>query len=489
MLFSLAARSLRNRLLTTSLTLASIALSVALLVGVENVRTGMRESFSGTVRGTDLIVGARGGTIQLLLYSVFGLGSPVQNISIETYNRWREHGAVAWTIPYALGDSHRGFRVVGTDENFYEHYRFRRDGQVTFSEGRAPDELYDVALGADVAERLGYGVGDPVEVTHGLSTSAGGIMNHDEQPFRVVGILERTFTPIDRSLYITLEGIEAIHLGWEGGVPPSVMAGAGPPTMPGAAPPPMPGATPPTMPGATPPPMPGATPPPMPGATPPPMPGATPPPMPDAAERVPVPEGGELRRITRDDPRVQPTQLTSFFLGTKSRFETLRLQREINVDEEEALSAIIPGVALGEMWRTIGYAERGLIAVSVFVVVVGLLGMLVSLYSSLNARRREMAILRAVGAGPGKIVGLLVLESGMLAVLGAIVGVAVTYLLLFMAQGPVEARFGLYLPIQLLGVTELTYIALVIIAGVLIGFVPAYRAYRNSLADGLSVRL
>ncbi len=481
MLLSLAARSLRNRLLTTALTLASIALSVALLVGVENVRTGMRESFSGTVRGTDLIVGARGGTIQLLLYSVFGLGSPVQNISIETYERWREHGAVAWTIPYALGDSHRGFRVVGTDENFYEHYRFRRDGRVTFAEGRAPSELYDVAIGSEVASRLGYGVGDPVEVTHGLSTSAGGIMNHDEQPFRVVGIIAPTFTPIDRSLYITLEGIEAVHLGWEGGVPPSVMAGAGPPTMPGATPPPMPG--------ATPPPMPGGTPPPMPGAMPPVMPGASAPPMPDVADRVPVPEADELRRITRDDPRVQPTQLTSFFLGTKSRFETLRLQREINVDEQEALSAIIPGVALGEMWRTIGYAERGLIAVSVFVVVVGLLGMLVSLYSSLNARRREMAILRAVGAGPQKIVGLLVLESGMLSVLGAVIGVAVTYLLLFLAQGPVESRWGLYLPIQFLGRTELTYIALVIVGGVLIGFIPAYRAYRNSLADGLSIRL
>ncbi len=480
MLLTLATKSLRNRLLTTSLTVASIAFSVALLVGVENVRTGMRESFAGTVRGVDLIVGARGGTIQLLLYSVFGIGSPTQNVSMATYERLREHPAVAWTIPYSLGDSHRGFRVIGTNEDFFEHYRFRQDGSVTFTEGRMPRDLYDVAIGSEVAERLAYRVGDLIEVTHGLSTAAGGIVNHDEQPFKVVGIMARTFTPIDRALYVTLEGVEAMHVGFETGAPSA---------MPGAMPPPMPGATPPAMPGATPPAMPGATPPPMPGAMPPrgvpmAMPGAEPPPGMQAA-----PDGETLRALTRDDPRVRPTQLTAFFVGTKNRIETLQLKREIDTYQDEALSAIIPGFALGEMWRTIGYAESGLLAVTALVVAVGLLGMLVALYSSLNARRREMAILRAVGAGPRKIVSLMVLESGLLAALGAFIGVALTYVLLYAAQGPVERNFGLLLPIKSLGQTELWYLSLVVLAGVLIGFVPAYRAYRNTLTDGLSLRL
>jgi putative ABC transport system permease protein len=464
MLLTLATKSLRNRLLTTSLTVASIAFSVALLVGVENVRTGMRESFAGTVRGVDLIVGARGGTIQLLLYSVFGIGSPTQNVSMATYERLREHPAVAWTIPYALGDSHRGFRVIGTNEDFFEYYRFREDGQVTFTEGRMPRDLYDVAIGSEVAERLAYRVGDLIEVTHGLSTAAGGIVNHDEQPFKVVGIMARTFTPIDRALYVTLEGVEAMHAGFETGAPAA-----------------MPGATPPAMPGATPPPMPGAMPP---GGVPMAMPGAEPPPGMQAA-----PDGETLRALTRDDPRVRPTQLTAFFVGTKNRIETLQLKREIDTFQDEALSAIIPGFALGEMWRTIGYAESGLLAVTALVVAVGLLGMLVALYSSLNARRREMAILRAVGAGPRKIVSLMVLESGLLAALGAFIGVALTYMLLYAAQGPVERNFGLLLPIKSLGQTELWYLSLVVLAGVLIGFVPAYRAYRNTLTDGLSLRL
>lgn len=475
MLLTLATKSLRNRLLTTSLTVASIAFSVALLVGVENVRTGMRDSFAGTVRGVDLIVGARGGTIQLLLYSVFGIGSPTQNVSIEAYDRWRNHPAVAWTIPYALGDSHRGFRVIGTTESFYEHYRYRQDGQVTFAEGRMPRDLYDVAIGSEVAERLSYRTGDQISVTHGLSTAAGGIVNHDEHPFRVVGIIARTFTPIDRALYVTLEGVEAMHEGFEtGGMPPA---------MPGATPPAMPGATPPAMPGAMPPAMPGATPPAMPGATPPEMAGAT---QPAEGE---LHEHEEEHATSRDDPRVQPTQVTSFFVGTKNRIETLQLKREIDTDQQEALSAIIPGMALGEMWRTIGYAESGLLAVTALVVLVGLLGMLVALYSSLNARRREMAILRVVGAGPRRIVGLMVLESGLLAALGALLGVVLTYVALYAARGPVESAFGLLLPIRPLGQTELGYIAIVVLAGMLIGFVPAYRAYRNTLTDGLSLRV
>jgi putative ABC transport system permease protein len=425
LVLSLAARSLRNRLLTTALTLLSIAVSVALLVGVENVRVGMRESFSNTIRGTDLIVGARGGTMQLLLYSVFGMGSPAGNISYASYERWRDHPAVAWTIPYSLGDSHRGFRVVGTTGDFYERYRFRRDGRVTFAAGRAPAALFDVALGSEVAARLGYGLGDAVVVTHGMRGT--GIMDHDDTPFRVVGILNRTSTPIDRSVYVTLEGVKAIHLGWEEGAPPA--------------------------------------------------PGAS----------APAAASGAPATLTRD--QVDVDQITSFFLGTRSRFEALRLQREINTDDREAMTAIIPGVALGEMWRAIGYAEDGVRVITIFVVVVGLLGMLVALYSSLDARRREMAILRAVGAGPRRVVSLLVLESGLLAVLGSVLGVLLVYALLFSLQDVVERRFGLYLPIRPLGTVEYAYVALVVVTGFLVGLVPAAKAYRNTLADGLSVRV
>jgi putative ABC transport system permease protein len=115
---SLAYQSLKNRQLTSVLTVLSIALSVTLLLGVEQVRVGARESFANTISQTDLIVGARGGTLQLLLYAVFRIGTATNNISYESYEHFRSHPAVAWTIPYSLGDSHRGYRVVGTTEDF-----------------------------------------------------------------------------------------------------------------------------------------------------------------------------------------------------------------------------------------------------------------------------------------------------------------------------------------------------------------------------------
>ena len=419
-LFSLAWHSLKNRKLTTGLTVVSIALSVALLVGVEHVRIGARDSFSNTISQTDLIVGARGGSLQLLLYAVFHIGSATNNVSYASYEHFRNHPAVEWTIPYSLGDSHRGFRVVGTTGDFYTHYRYRHDHKIEISEGRLPEGVFDVVLGSDVARTLKYKIGDPIVVTHGISEGRG-LLQHDDKPFHVVGILARTATPVDRSLYVTLYGIEAMHMDWADGGPP--------------------------------------------------LPG----------EETPA------SKVRKEDLKIK--QITAFLLRSKSRIDTLRLQREINTFEDEPLMSIIPGVALAELWNTIGYAEEALTVVTFFVLVVGLMGMLVSLYTSLNERRREMAILRALGAGPRRVIFLLVLESFILSLAGTVLGVAVVYSGAFLTQPIIERRFGLFIPVTAPTETGYIYLCTVIVAGLLIGFVPAVKAYRNALADGLSIRV
>jgi len=419
LLLSLAWKSLRNRRVTTGLTVLSIALSVALLLGVEALRVSARESFSSTISGTDLIVGARGGGLQLLLYTVFRMGTATNNVRWESYEEWAKHPAVAWTIPYSLGDSHRGFRVVGTNENFYKHYRFRRTRKVEFASGRAPKGFDEVALGSDVAAKLKYTVGEKVLLTHGLG--AAGIMDHENHGFEVVGILERTATPIDRSLYITLEGMSAVHVGWEEGAPP------------------------------------------------------------EPGEEV------ETKKLTAE--QLKPEVITAFLLRAKSRIDTLRIMRDVNNYLGEPLMGIIPGVAMGELWSTVKYAELALEIVGGFVVVVGLLGMLVAIYTTLNERRREMAILRALGAGPGKIVALFVMESVLLAGAGCAVGVGLMYVGVLGLQGVVEREFGLYLRWAGLQTEHAVYLGIVVGAALLIGLVPAWRAYRNSLADGLSVRV
>lgn len=449
MLFALAWRSLRNRPVTSVLTVAAVALSITLLLGVEQARRGMRESFTGTIKGTDLVVGARGGTLQLLLGSVFGIGSPTGSVPYDVYEQWTKHPAIKWTVPLAIGDSHRGFRVIGTTPGLFEHWRYRSSGTLTFAQGKVLASPSDVVLGSDVAEKLGYALGSTVTVGHGLNAVAG-LGDHESHPFTVVGILQQTFTPLDRALFVTLDGIEAMH-GSEASAGPG-----GAPLMPGAAPPP-------TMPGASAPPaMPGASAPPV-------MPGA----------------GSAPGNVFQD----QPKALSAFLVGTKTRFETLRLQREINQFKGEPLTAVIPGVTLAELWKTLGAVEGGLRLVGALTIVVGLIGMLVALYSSLEARRREMAVLRAVGARPSMIVSLLVLESGLLTLVGCALGVGLTMGGFALAQGVIESNTGVHIAVQPPGTLEWIYIGVVLTAGVVVGLFPAWRAYRSSLADGLSPRL
>ncbi len=449
----LALRSLRNRRLTTILTVMSIALSVSLLVGVETVRRGIRESFAGTIRGTDLIVGARGGSQQLLMSSVFGLGAPAGSVEWSTYERWARHPGVAWTIPISLGDSYYGYRVVGTTSAFFEHYHYRNDGNVTAAEGRLFEGERDVVIGIEVAKTRQLSIGSEIVLTHGLRGT--GISDHEEHPFTVVGILARTSTPVDRSVFITLEGIEGMH---EGMAPESPDGW----TQPKFAPLQLPGAD-------------GAS------ATPT---APAPPPMPGAA----APEGEGLA-TSADEHAGHAHKLTAFLLGTKARSASLMLQRQMNTDRVEPLTAILPAVALTELWHSIGYAEDGARIITGAVLIVGLLGMLVALYSTLQERRREMAILRSLGAGPGRIAALLVLESGLLAVVGAFVGLGLVYGLLGVGQGLAERHFGVYIPITPPGSLEWLYLGGVIVAGVLVGLVPAWRAYRNTLQDGLTIRL
>jgi putative ABC transport system permease protein len=366
---------------------------------------------------------------------------------------------VAWTIPISLGDSYYGYRVVGTTSAFFEHYKYRNDGGVTAAEGRLLEGDRDVVIGIEVAKTHKLTLGSKVVLTHGLRGT--GISDHEEHPFTVVGILGRTSTPVDRSLFITLEGIEGMHEG----MPQDSPNGWAQPKF---APLQRPGSSAPA-----PTPSPAATP------TVTAMPGAEPPP----------PSPAEQAISGADSHAGHGHKLTAFLLGTKARAASLMLQRQMNTDRVEPLTAILPAVALTELWHAIGYAEDGARIITGAVLLVGLLGMLVALYSTLQERRREMAILRSLGAGPGRIAALLVLESGLLAFVGAVVGVLFVYALLFVGQGLAEEHFGVYIPITAPQTLEWFYLVGVVVAGILVGLVPAWRAYRNTLQDGLTIRL
>lgn len=419
-LIRIALASLANRRFTALLTVFAIALSVCLLLAVERVRTEARASFANTISGTDLIVGARSGSVNLLLYSVFRIGNATNNIRWDSFERFANHRQVKWAIPISLGDSHRGYRVMGTSTAYFEHYRYARSQALQLAQGREfADDPFEVVLGAEVAQALGYGLGEKIVLAHGVATIS--LVKHDDKPFTVVGILERTGTPVDRTLHISLAGMEALHIDWQNGMPAR-----------GAA------------------------------------------------------------QISADQARamdLQPKQITAFMLGLNSKIATFSLQREINEFRGEPLLAILPGVALQELWSLMGTAEQALFVVSLFVVLTGLIGMLTAILTSLNERRREMAILRSVGARPWHIASLLVLEAFTLALAGVAFGVALLYLGIAGSQGFVQASYGLYLALNAPSSYEWKLLGGILAAAVAMGSVPAWRAYRQSLADGLSIRL
>ncbi len=418
-IIGLAWRSLMNRKGSALLTIIAVALSVALFLGVEKARQGAKEGFSSTISGTDLIVGARSGQINLLLYSVFRLGDATAEVSWPTYQWLDSREDVAWTVPLSLGDSHRGYRVLGTTQDYFERYRYSGDQALELAEGERFDELFDAVLGADVARELGYTLETPLVLTHGLGLA--GLQQHDNRPFRVTGILAPTGTPVDRTIHVSLEAITAIHVGWETGT------------------------------------------------------------------RNPMSDTISEDMIRGFD--LTPRTITAVLVGLESRPTILRTKRSIDTYRGEALMAILPGVALTQLWEVTGVAERALLAVSLFVVAVGLVSILTSILTSLNARRREMSILRAIGARPGHIFTLLVTESALLGFLGASIGALLVNGALA-AIGPfLASRYGISLPGTGPGLLDFYTVAAVTVAAFVIGILPAWLAFRRSLADGLSVKL
>jgi putative ABC transport system permease protein len=401
----LAWRSLANRRSTVLLTIGAIAVSVALLSGVQKLRTAARDGFTSTVSGVDLIVGARSGPVNLLLYSVFRVGDATANVSWDSYQLVAKHRDVAWTVPISLGDSHRGFRVMGTSAAYFDHYRIAGGRPLSFAMGGRFAGRQDAVLGADVARNLGYELGSAVIIAHGTADVS--FAEHKDAPFRVVGILARTGTPVDRTVHISLDAVTAIH---------------------------------------------------------------------DGAHE-------------HEGEQEPPKNITAFFVGMRDRPALLTMQRALNEFPREPLLAIIPGVALKQLWDLIGIADRALLVIAGFVVLAGLLGMLTAILVSLNERRREMAILRSVGARPRHIFTLMVAEAGLLASAGVAVGVALTYGLIAAARPMLAERYGIFVPFAGLNGADAAMLAGIVAAALVMGLWPAWRAYRNTLADGLTIRI
>lgn len=417
-LLKLSLHSIWNRRISLILTIIALALSVTLLLGVDYIRKETKTSFLNTISGTDLVVGARTGSIQLLLYSVFRIGNATNNIGWNSYQTIASNPLLQWTIPFSLGDSHQGYRVLGTNQDYFKYYRFGNQQSLEFAEGQAFNQVYDAVLGAEVAKKLGYQLNSAIIIAHGTSATQYGM--HDDKPFKVVGILKPTGTPVDRTVHVMLEGIEAIHIDWINGA------------------------------------------------------------------KV---HGYTISAEETLKKQLQPKVITAFLVGLNNRVTAFKLQREINDYKAEPLLAILPGVALAELWQAMGIFETVLKIITGFVVGTGLLGMLTTLLSTLNERRREMAILRAMGAHPYQVGLLLMLEAALLVLLGCIVGAVLLITLIIIARPWVIADYGFYLNYWLPSLTDIIGCGVIILVAIILSLVPSFIAYKRALQDGLTVRV
>jgi len=325
---------------------------------------------------------------------------------------------VAWSVPISLGDSHKGFRVLGTTPDYFKYIKYGNKQSLVFDQGNPFEALFDVVLGAEVAHKLGYQLNDDIVIAHGAGTVS--FIKHDNLPFKVVGILAPTGTPSDRSLFVSLAGIEAIHVGWQSGSP-------------------------------------------------------------NAKSR-------KLTHTDFDGKELQPETITAAFIGLSSRMAAFKLQRAINQYREEPLLAILPALTLQELWQLIGVAEKSLLVVSALVVFSTLLGMMITMLSSLQERRREMAILRAVGARPLHIFFLLTNEALLVALLGGVLGWLGLYLGMYGLSPYFVDWFGINLSIGAPSIKEGIMVLSIVLAAVLMSLIPGWRAYKNSLIDGLTIR-
>ena len=416
MLIKLTLNSLYARLLTVSMTIFAISLSLMLYLSVEKLRSSAYTSFTNTISQTDLIVGSRTGSVQLLLYSIFRIGNATNNITWESYQDIIEKDEVEWAVPISLGDSHKGYRVMGTNKDFFKHYKYRGNKSLVIKDGKYFSDLYDVVLGFGVAEKLDYQINSSIIVSHGLKS----FTDHDDQPFKVSGILAKTGTPVDNTIIVSLKAIEAIHVDWSSGA-----------KIPG--------------------------------------------------QVTPI---DEIRKMD-----LATSNITAVLLGIKSKLKIFQLQRWINEYPEEALTAILPGVALQELWRIVGVVENILLGISFVVILTTLMGMAAIVLSSLNERRREMAIWRAMGASPKIVIGLLMLEAFIISSVSIFLSTFLLFILLYFLQPWIDTTYGILVTVEMLSLSDIYIFILFIFAAMFVSLIPALRAYWFSINDGMTVKI
>ena len=415
-MLSLLLKSMRSRIIPTSLVTISLTASMVLLLSIERIQQGAEEGFNQSISGVDAIIGPRSSSIELVLYTVFHLGRPTNNITTKTVNDVKIRGDISWLVPIALGDSHKGFRVVATEPNYFEHIKYANGQPLVFSKGVAFAELSEAVLGSDVAEKLSYTVGSKIQITHGSVESIGS--KHDDFSFVVTGILNKTGTPIDQAIFLDLKGYELLHLGWKSG------------------------------------------------------------------KKIFNLDDINLSSLPED--ALIPKTVTAAFIGLKSKLTLFNFSKNIREYPKEAISAVIPGIALSELWSIVGLVDKGFQLLSWIIIAISLIAMVTLIIASLDNRKQEMTIYRANGASPKFLAMMVLCESlviGLTAIVGAIILVTIVT---YFATVQLNLALGISPSFKWISMGEITVFSFILLAGALSSLIPAVMVFRKNLHQTLS---
>lgn len=408
-------KSIWSRILPTSLVTISLMASMVLLLSIERIQQGAEEGFNQSISGVDAIIGPRSSSLELVLYTVFHLGRPTNNITTKTIDEIKLRNDIDWIVPIALGDSHKGFRVIATDSNYFEHIKYGSNKSLNVLEGRIFSEISEVVLGADVASKLNYEIGTSIQITHGSSESIGS--KHDDFSFIVTGILDKTATPIDQAIFLDLRGYELLHLGWQSG------------------------------------------------------------------RKVFSLDNIDLSAIPEDD--LNPKTITAAFVGLKSQLTLFNFTKSIREYPSEAISAVIPGIALSQLWSIVGLVDKGFELLSWIIIAISLIAMITLIIASLENRKQEMTIYRANGASPIFLGGIVIYEAliiGLVAIVGAILIVTIVT---YFATNQLNLALGITPSFKLVSLGEIRIFTIILLAGVLSSLIPAIMVFRKNLHQTL----
>jgi len=406
-LFYLTFKSIQNRKITFLLSVISIAISVVLLLGVDKGIKSSKKHFINTINSTDIIVASSNGSLDILLNLIFHISDPLKEMSYKSFEDIKSFDEVSWAVPLSLGDSFKGFDVVSTDENYFKYYRYSSKKFLKFAKGRGLVDFYDVVIGSEVAKKLHLKVGDTIHLSHGKHHHK---HIHKNRAFKVVGVLEKTFTPNDESVFMQLKADEAIHIEWQSG------------------------------------------------------------------HFVDMHISSE--KLSRMD--IEPKHISGMLLGLKNRSTILSVEDKINHYRGENLKAVIPAKALSKLYKLMKNLQDLLMIISSAVFIAAIFTMLSSMFSTLSERRREIAIFRSLGAGVKTVFILFGIESFLVVMSGVVMGVVLVEI------------FGLFSPFKLsLGIDVYQFFMLfcMVVIALLSSLFPAMKSYKNSLADGLVVKI